>query len=209
MKNNTVPMNLQFFADLPSDPPAGNQTPPSTPSSTAPAQPASASIDYDKIAGIISGKAQATEDSVLKGYFKQQGLSQEEVTQAIRTFKEQKAAQEPDVNALQQQAQQALAAAQQANIEKEAFLLAGELGIDVKTVPYLIKLADTSTAIDAEGKISQENLKAALSKVLEDVPGLKGQTEQQQSGFRQIGTGGQQQQVNQEDALKAAFGIKS
>lgn len=59
-------------------------------------------IDYDRIAQILEGKQAATEDSVLKGYFKQQGLSKEEMDQAIATFKQQKAASQPDVNALTQ-----------------------------------------------------------------------------------------------------------
>ena len=41
-------------------------------------------IDYEKLAQIVTGKQQATEDSVLKGYFKQQGLRQEEMTQATK-----------------------------------------------------------------------------------------------------------------------------
>ena len=66
-------------------------------------QPPTPAIDYDKIAQLVSGKQTATEDSVLKGYFKQQGLSQEEMNQAIATFKQQKAASQPDVSAMQTQ----------------------------------------------------------------------------------------------------------
>lgn len=34
-----------------------------------------ANIDYDRLAQIIAGKQTATEDSVIRGYLKQQGLS--------------------------------------------------------------------------------------------------------------------------------------
>ena len=37
--------------------------------------PAQPEIDYDKIASILDGKQKATEESVLKGYFKEQGLT--------------------------------------------------------------------------------------------------------------------------------------
>ena len=50
-------------------------------------------IDYDKIADILDGRQKANEDSVLKGYFKQQGLTGDEVAAAIKAFKDQKAAQ--------------------------------------------------------------------------------------------------------------------
>ena len=74
-------------------------------------------------------------------------------------------------------------------IERDAYKLSGELGIDLKTMPYVLKLADVSQVVQ-DGKIDSEKLKEALNKVLEDVPQLKPQ-EQQQTGFRQIGVGQQ------------------
>ena len=74
-------------------------------------------FDYEKLAGLIAGKTSVTEDTVLKSYFKQQGLSQEEMAQAIQAFKAQKAANQPDVGALQSQTAQAQKAAQEAQLE--------------------------------------------------------------------------------------------
>lgn len=190
-KENLLPLNLQFFAE-----PAGGE-PEQQAKQQQNQQQTAPQIDYEKLAGIVAGKQQVTEDTVLKGYFKQQGLSKEEMDSAIEAFKEQKAANEPDVKAIQLQAQQALAAAQQANIEKEAMFLSAELGIELKTMPYVLKMADLTNVTGEDGKINNDNLKAALNKVLEDVPALKGQVQQQQQqkGFRQIGVnGGQQQQ---------------
>ena len=70
----------------------------------------------------------------MKAYFKQQGLSQEEMEQAIATFKQQKAAQQPDVGAIQQQLTQAQAVAQKAMIDSAATMTAVSLGIDAKTI---------------------------------------------------------------------------
>ena len=145
-------------------------------------------IDYDRLAQLIAGKQSATEDSVLRGYFKQQGLSAEEMTQAIAAFKEQKAKNTPDPAALQQQAQSALAAAQKAQIESAATLMAVSLGVDAKTVPYILKMADFSAVLGQDGKISDEALKTAVNKVLEDVPALKPQPQGAQ-GF-QVGASG-------------------
>ena len=49
-------------------------------------------FDYDRLASIVAGKQTATEETVLKGYFKQQGLTKEQMDQAIASYKEQQAA---------------------------------------------------------------------------------------------------------------------
>lgn len=146
-------------------------------------------IDYEKLSQLIAGKQSVAEESVLKGYFKQQGMSKEEMEQAISAFKQQKAANQPDIQAIQNQAAEARLEAQQAVIERDAMLLSGDLGIDLKTMPYILKMADTSQVIDENGSVNKEKLKEALNKVLEDVPQLKQQQDTQKSGFRQIGVG--------------------
>lgn len=187
-REKLLPLNLQFFAEPGENPeqPAQGQTQVQTPQ-----------FDYQKLADLINGKQSVTEDTVLKNYFKQQGLSQDEATQAIAAFKEQKAKKQPNVEALQQQTTQAQQQAQQALIERDAYKLSGELGIDLKTMDYVLKLADTSAVVGTDGKIDQEKLKGALNKVLEDVPQLKPQSEVQQNGFRQIGVGNTQQTQQQ------------
>lgn len=163
-------------------------------------------IDYEKLTQMVTGKQTATEDSVLKGYFKQQGLSQEEMNQAIAAFKQQKAALQPDVSAIQAQLTQAQEIAQKAIIENAATITALNLGIDAKTIPYVLKMADLSQAMGQDGKVNEETMKNALSKVLEDVPALKPQTGQT-TGFVQVGaTGGPGQQTT-DDVLKKAFGL--
>lgn len=170
-------------------------------------QAATPEFDYEKLAQLVAGKQTVTEESVLKGYFKQQGLSKEQMDQAIAAFKQQQAASQPDVAAIQQQAAQAQALAQQAMLDKEATLAAIGLGIDAKTIPYVLKMADLSQAMGQDGKINDENLKNALNKVLEDVPALKPQAVGT-TGFVQVGAAsGQQQTTATDDALKKAFGL--
>ncbi|MBO5159627.1 MAG: hypothetical protein J6B94_08590 [Lachnospiraceae bacterium] len=198
-------MNLQIFAEP--APGAGEPAPqPTDPTPTN--QQATPSIDYEKIANMVAGKQAATEDSVLRGYFKQQGLSKEEADQAIATFKQQKAANQPDVNAMQTQLTQAQAAAQKAQIEGKAVMISVELGIDAKTIPYVLKMADLSQVVGQDGTINEETLKNALNKVLEDVPALKPQAAGT-TGFIKVGTaGGNGQQTQMADeALKKAFGL--
>lgn len=203
--NRFLPMNLQIFAEP--APGAGEPAPqPTDPTPTN--QQATPSIDYEKIANMVAGKQAATEDSVLRGYFKQQGLSKEEADQAIATFKQQKAANQPDVNAMQTQLTQAQAAAQKAQIEGKAVMISVELGIDAKTIPYVLKMADLSQVVGQDGTINEETLKNALNKVLEDVPALKPQAAGT-TGFIKVGTaGGNGQQTQMADeALKKAFGL--
>lgn len=196
MKKALLCMNLQYFAEPGA---AGGSTPPATGQTTDPAaggtagqnggQTAAPAFDYEKLAGIIQGKQTVAEDTVLKNYFQQQGLSKEEMAQAIASFKQQKAASQPDVAQLQAQMQAFQAAAQQAMIEQAATLAAVELGIEVKTIPFVLKMADMSQAVGQDGKVNAEAVKTALNAVLEAVPALKPQTTSP-TGFTQVGTGG-------------------
>lgn len=182
------------------------------PAASAAAQQAAPGVttpefDYEKLAQLVAGKQTVTEESVLKGYFKQQGLSKEQMEQAITTFKQQQAASQPDVAAIQQQAAQAQAMAQQAVIDKEVTLAAIGLGIEAKTIPYVLKMADLSQVMGQDGKINEEAVKTALNKVLEDIPALKPQVSSS-TGFVQVGAAGNTgQQATTDDALKKAFGL--
>lgn len=204
-----LPMRLQFFADADTgaggssgdNSNLGNQQ--QTQQQTQTTQQA---FDYDKLASIINGKQSVTEDTILKNYFKQQGLSQEEATQAIQAFKAEKAKNQPDVTAIQTQLTQAQALAERAEIERLATVEAVGLGIDVKTLPYVLKMADLSAVKGDDGKVNQEAIKNALNKVLEDVPQLKPVASTNQ-GFQIGGGSGDQNNKPSEDALKAAFGL--
>lgn len=184
-----VPMNLQKFAEGGSgDGGAAGASGADGGTSPAGAQQ-TPQFDYDKLASLIAGKQTVTEESVLKGYFKQQGLSKEQMDQAIASFKQQQAANQPDVAGMQNQLTAAQAAAQAAKVETAATMMAVSLGLDAKTIPYVLKMADLSQVTDQEGKLNEETLKTALSTVLEAIPALKPQADGK-TGFTQIGTGG-------------------
>ena len=165
-------------------------------------------IDYAKIQQMLDGTLAAKEDTALKAYFKQQGLSQEEAEQAMAAFKAEKAKNQPDVNAIQAQLVNSQAQIQQAKVENAAILEAVSMGIDSKTIPYLLKMADLSAAVSQDGKINNEAIQNALNKVIEDVPQLKPQPAEG-TGFRQVGGagGGSGQNQNNDEALKQAFGL--
>lgn len=165
-------------------------------------------IDYNRIQQMLDGTLKAKENTALKRYFEQQGLSPEQAQQAINDFKTQQAANTPDVNVLQAQLAQAQATAQQAAVESAATIAAVALGIDAKTIPYVLKMTDLSQVIGKDGKINNETLTNAINKVLEDVPALKPQAAGS-TGFVQVGTsgnGGAGQSQNEQ--LAAIFGNK-
>lgn len=177
----------------------------STPAQANTRQAATPEIDYEKIASIIQGKQTVTEDTVLKNYFKQQGLSQEEMKQAITTFKEQKAKNQPDVNALQQQIANNAKLMQEAVVRQAVTMEAVSLGLNAKTIEYVLKLVSFDGCTSDKGEADSEKIKAAINKVLEDVPALK-PTENQNTGFRIGGSsdsaGSQQAAPTQQVATK-------
>lgn len=96
MKNRMI--DLQIFAEdpAPNPDPKPNQNPAPNP------QPAP-QIDYEKLAQIVAGKQSVTEDSVLRGYFKQQGLSKEDVDKAIAEFKDRQRKNDPQTKVVELQ----------------------------------------------------------------------------------------------------------
>ena len=182
------------------------QNPPTAPAG-APETQNPPQIDYARIQQMLDGTLSAKEDTALKAYFKQQGLSQQEAEQAMRAFKEEKARNQPDVAGMQTQLAQAQAVAQQAQLQSAATMAAVELGIDAKTIPYVLKMADLSQVVGQDGNVNNDTLKNALNKVLEDVPALKPQATGS-GGFVQVGAPSAPQQPTVDSELDRIFGVK-
>lgn len=200
-----LPMNLQLFADGVS---SAQETNPDTNSGSSNNDTAGTSVvvDYQKIQQMLDGTLAAKEKTALSAFFKQQGLSQEEVEKAIQTFKEEKSKNQPDISKLQNDLATANELVRKAQVENKAILMASSLGVDLKIMPYLMKMADLSKAIDDKGVINEEEIKNAINKVLSDVPGLK--TGAGDKGFIQVGAGATNNNNNSTDnALRKAFGL--
>ena len=167
-----------------------------------------AGVDYDKIQAMLDNATAKKENAVLKSYFQQQGLSEDEISQAIATFK-QNTEQQQNANAnLQNEVAAAQKVAEQAQIELAATKVAMTLGIEAKTLPYVLKMADFSKVKGVDGKVSEDNIKASLEQVLKDVPALKPSMENN-AGF-QIGAPGNNGNGNpgNDDAIRKLFGLK-
>lgn len=147
------------------------------------------SFDYDKLASLITGKQSVTEDTVLKSYFKEQGLSADEMKQAIGAFKEQKAKNTPDIAKMQSEVESANSVKLTAEVNQSATLEAVKQGVDVASIPYVLKMADFSAVI-TDGKINTEKLTEAVKKVLDDIPALKAKASENAGGVQKIGGDG-------------------
>ena len=184
-----------------------------TPTTDTPTVSGQINIDYDKIASLVEGKQKVAEEQVLKGYFKQQGLSAEEMTSAIEMFKKDKASKVPNIDELKGQISEKDSLIAEANKKwldaettLEAYRIAPSLGVDPTALPYVLKMADTSQVVK-EGKVDADALKDAINKVLTDLPQLKADPEINSKGFK-IGADNEQKKSASNDELARIFGVK-
>lgn len=195
-------LDLQFFADGGDGGDAGAQG----------TQPTTTTIDYGKIEEIVNKRSQSTADSVLKGYLKEQGLTGDELTQAINSFKNQKA--EAQRTALQEQENMKLenqklkAQILNSNIDSKMTALASTEGVQADKIPFLLKLVERNVTND-KGEIDDAKCKASIDAVLKAFPDFKATVQNNNNGFQQIGGNGSNNNTNTVDArLDAIFGIK-
>lgn len=174
---------------------------------------ANVNIDYDKIASLVEGKQKVAEEQVLKGYFKQQGLSAEEMASAIDMFKKDRASKVPSVDELNTKIKDgetryndAINKWLEAETKLEAFRLAPSLGVDITTLPYVLKMADTSKVIK-DGKVDTEALTEAINVVLKDIPQLKVSADETNKGFK-IGADNENKGNTTNSELARIFGVK-
>ncbi len=195
-QNNTQPADAQQNNQSGNGNAAGNSNQASTPTYT-----------QEQLDNMVSAREQRAANSALKSFFEQQGMTGEEITQAIESYKANREKNKPDVGALTAQAQQYKAEALRAKIESQATIEALKLGVDTSAVQYVLRMADFATVTDDKGSIDSEKLKAAVGKVLEDVPALK--KDVKASGFSQIGAGvNDTKPENETDRIRKAFGLK-
>ena len=117
-----------------------------------------ATYSYAQAEEIAQARAERAEKSALKSYFQQQGMSEEQVTQAIADYKEQKKKSQPDTARLQQERDDALNKVQQ--MENEKLLTAK--GVKQNDLDYVMfkvsKMVDDKTTFDkAAEKYLKEN----------------------------------------------------
>ena len=167
-------------------------------------------IDYDKIQSMIDKGTSQKENAILKSYFAQQGMTEDEIKSAIGDWKSKKQTQAQEQSNTLSQLQENNKALQerltQELLSKQAFNDCLDLGVDKNTIPYVIKSADFKECIDEKGEVKADKVREVIEKVLADVPAFKG-TPKDEKGFK-IGVGGETEEAQeQENALRKAFGL--
>ena len=159
---------------------------------------------------MIDKGVQQKENAILKSYFEQQGMSEDDVKSAIADWKSRKQtqaqAQTDSFNKLQESNKALQERLTQELLNKQAFSDCLDLGIDKNTIPHVIKCADFTDAINENGEVNAEKVRASVEQVLKDVPAFKSSANEKQ-GFK-VGISGEQDDVTeQENVLRKAFGL--
>lgn len=167
------------------------------------------SIDkiFEKLDTIIENKSNGVARSALRD----NGFEDEEIKNILKQWRDNKQTKsQENTTKMNDLTNQVSALNNQLITEKvnnQAFLCGLDLGLDSKTIPYVVKLADLSKATDDKGEISVENIKTAMSKVLDDVPSFK--PSNNNNGFMKIGADTSNgAKGNQEDVLAGIFGTR-
>ena len=166
-------------------------------------------IDYDKIEAMINKGTQQKENAILKSFFEQQGMTEDEVKSAISSYKAEqgKKAEEQKIAYANMQAENEQLKAQilQNNINAKATDIGLDMGVDKNAVGYLIKMADLSKAVNEKNEISEEAIKNAFEEVLKNVPALKASVNSN-TGFK-VGADNVQQENDKTNMLRKVAGL--
>lgn len=166
-------------------------------------------IDYSKIQSMIDKGVQQKENAILKSYFGQQGMSEDEVKAAIGEWKAKKQSdaqqKSDDLLKLQEMNNELQARLTHELLSKQAFNDCLDLGVDRNTIPHVIKCADFKEAVE-NGEIKADKVREVIEQVLKDVPAFKGSSNDNK-GFKVGVNGEQDESTEQENALRKAFGL--
>ena len=172
-------------------------------------QVASSEIDYGKIEAMINKGTQQKESAILKSYFEQQGMTEEEVKTAVSEYKANKQTRSKERETayanMQKENEQLKAQILQSNINAKATDIGLDMGVDKNAVQYLVKMADLTKAIDEKGEISETAIKDAFEEVLKNVPALKASTNSNE-GFK-VGADNHQQENDRTNMLRKVAGL--
>lgn len=168
-------------------------------------------VDYAKLEDIINKGIQQKESSILKSYFQQMGMEEEELKKAVESYKENKAKKEEEKRNNNEELNKELDSLKK-ELHKEKLnnlvnLNAYSLGLDSKSIKAISKLADFEN-VEENGVINEDKIKASINKVLEDYPGLKTISTSENSKIVEVGApDGDNNQGSSEDLLRKAFGL--
>ena len=185
--------------------PAQEGTTPQTPATTP---------NYDEIFAKLDAILDKRADSLARSVLKDNGVEDGDTAEIVRAYREQKAAKATEQATALSDAQKQIADLQKQIADRaidDAFSAAAlELGVDAKQLPYVARLASRDGILGADGAPDTEKVKAAIGRVLEDVPALKASANANK-GFVPIGGKTGDSAGSGEEAekkLRSYFGLK-
>ena len=156
-----------------------------------------ATYSYEQAEEIANARADRAEKAALASYFKQQGMSEEEVTAALADFRAKKAAQQPNVSAVEKERDAALAKV--AEMENTNYLR--DKGVKADDLDYV--LFKVSKNVN-----DKTDFKKAADAFLKENPRFTGQGYKVVSTGKPDGGSGPGGTVNDtiNNSIRAAFG---
>ena len=157
----------------------------------------SGSYSFEQAEEIADARAERASKAALASYFKQQGMSEAEITAAISDYKEKKAKNQPDVSAITQQRDDALAQVEE--MKNTSYLR--DKGVKPDDLDYV--LFKVSKQVD-----DKTDFKKAADAFLKENPRFTGQGMKVVSTGKPDGGSGTGQTVNDSinASIRSAFG---
>lgn len=165
------PLDIQLFADDPTPSPNPEPSPAPVPSAQHP------EIDYDKLASAIESRTSRKEEGIVKSYLKEQGLSEDEMKEALKAYKETKAnkvkEEQERINKIIRENNEYKKKELMVQVTSEAKTIAKELNVREDRFDKLMALCDQKDFMDDKGVINKEAIKKEMEKQLQDLPEFK------------------------------------
>lgn len=165
------PLDIQLFADDPTPAPNPEPSPAPVPSAQHP------EIDYDKLASAIESRTSRKEEGIVKSYLKEQGLSEDEMKEALKVYKEMKAnkakEEQERIDKIIKENNEYKKKELMIQVTSEAKTIAKELNVREDRFDKLMALCDQKDFMDDKGVINKEAIKKEMEKQLQDLPEFK------------------------------------
>lgn len=165
------PLDIQLFADDPTPAPNPEPSPAPVPSAQHP------EIDYDKLASAIESRTSRKEEGIVKSYLKEQGLSEDEMKEALKVYKETKAnkakEEQERIDKIIKENNEYKKKELMIQVTSEAKTIAKELNVREDRFDKLMALCDQKDFMDDKGVINKEAIKKEMEKQLQDLPEFK------------------------------------
>ncbi len=169
--------------------------------------------NYDEIFGKLDAILDKRSEGLARSALKDNGIGADEIADIVKAYREQKQSKAAEQSTALSTAQSRVAELEKQIADRavdDALSAAAlEAGIDPKQLSYVSKLADKDILGD-DGKPDGEKAKAAINKLLEDIPAFKPQTGASK-GFVPVGNkngGESESDEDSEKKLRAWFGLK-